>query len=467
MESLDAFLEAAPTRSLYEILGVPPTAGAPALKKAYRRLCLWCHPDKNPHARAAEAFLLVCAAFEVLSDPAGRRAHDAGRAPIQRPAYPGAAETRAAREAYEMPRATPGTFDPFRDWPAAGRAASTRRPRSARAADTRRPRSAPAARPAPARSTGVDAARRRSRDAARAARAQREAMEREARSRREVNDARRSAGRDDAEHARTTARRRAAATAQKRAAAARKQYEAASAKNEAAARDESAARHQAAVRVKVQAAAEAPARAVARTPAEAEDAAWRRVMRDLTAPENSRRRAAAHETLRKELDRHKAEWDRFERAFQNTDAARVLPALHRDPCVDGSHAAGDFWEEPRVRATAETDVDVEALQRGGPFIVRHRTRPRDLYAWVSHDAMRLQWRALDMGAADGAPSGFLAMDAVEGLQVKHRKGVPVLVLRDPERKLFLELAPESDVTAATWAATLAHLVRLAMAPACT
>ena len=460
MESLDAFLEAAPTRSLYEILGVPPTADAPALKKAYRRLCLWCHPDKNPHKRAAEAFLLVCSVFEALSDPAGRRAYDAERAPARRPSYPGAAASRAAREAYEMPRATPGTFDPFRDWSAAGRAASTRRPRSA-----------PAARPAPARSTGVDAARRRSRDAARAAREQCEAMEREARSRREVNDALRSAGRDDAEHARTTARRRAAATAQKRAAAARKQYEAASATRDAAARDETAARHQAAVRVKVQAAAEVrppPARAVAWTPVDAEDAVWRRVMRDLTAPENSRRRAAAHEALRKELDRHKAEWDRFERAFQNTDAARVLPALHRDPRVDGSHAAGDFWEDSRVRAvSAEADVDVGALQRGGPFVVRHRTRPRDLYAWVSHDAMRLQWRALDMGAADGAPSGFLAMDAVESLQVKHRKGVPVLVLRDPEQKLFLELAPESDVTAATWAATLAHLVRLAKAPACT
>ena len=93
--------------------------------------------------------------------------------------------------------------------------------------------------------------------------------------------------------------------------------------------------------------------------------------------------------------------------------------------------------------------------------MRHRTEPKDLYAWVSHDAMRLQWRALDMGAADGAPCGFAALDAVDSVRVRHRKGVPVICVKDPGRKLFLELAPESDLSAATWASTLTHLVRLA------
>ena len=178
-------------------------------------------------------------------------------------------------------------------------------------------------------------------------------------------------------------------------------------------------------------------------------------MRDLAAPEHSKRRALAHAKLRRELDRHKAEWDKFERDFQKSDATRMpLPSLDREPPVAPV-------EEPRVRASNDDDVDVRAVQRGGPFVVRHRTEPKDLYVWVSHDAMRLQWRALDMGAADGAPCGFAALDAVDSVRVRHRKGVPVICVKEPGRKLFLELAPESDLSAATWASTLTHLVRLA------
>ena len=54
-----------------------------------------------------------------------------------------------------------------------------------------------------------------------------------------------------------------------------------------------------------------------------------------------------------------------------------------------------------------------------------------------------------------------AIDAVDSVRVRHRKGVPVICVKEPGRKLFLELAPESDLSAATWASTLTHLVRLA------
>ena len=259
-------------------------------------------------------------------------------------------------------------------------------------------------------------------------------MEREAQRRREEAERRRQAGTDEAQRARETARRRAAATAQKRAAEARKKYAEASAND---------------VKVRPASARHPPKK----TKADNEDT-WKSIMRDLAAPENSKRRALAHEKLRKELDRHKAEWDKFERDFQKSDATRMpLPSLDREPPV--------AVEPPRARAPADDDVDVRAVQRGGPFVVRHRTEPKDLYAWVSHDAMRLQWRALDMGAADGAPCGFAALDAVDSVRVRHRKGVPVICVKEPGRKLFLELAPESDLSAATWASTLTHLVRLA------
>ena len=435
MADLDAFLAEAPGKSLYALLGVPHTAAINELKKAYRKLCLWCHPDKTPHPRAADAFLLVCSAFELLSDPTRRKAYDASIRPaIPKPAFPKPQYRPVPRYDAFSPNAGRGarwTDEAWRDagnWPYdAQRAAPKPEPRV-------RPRSAPA-KPRP-RSAGVEQARRRSRERAAAAREQREAMEREAQLRREEAERRRQAGTDEAQRARETARRRAAATAQKRANEARKKYAEASA-NDA----------KAAVRP-------ASARRPAKTKTENEDT-WKSIMRDLAAPENSKRRALAHEKLRRELDRHKAEWDRFERDFQKSDATRMpLRSLDREPPVEVS-------EPPRVRASNDDDVDVRAVQRGGPFVVRHRTEPKDLYVWVSHDAMRLQWRALDMGAADGAPCGFAALDAVDSVRVRHRKGVPVICVKEPGRKLFLELAPESDLSAATWASTLTHLVRLA------
>jgi molecular chaperone DnaJ len=59
----------------YDILGVPRTAGDDDIKKAYRRLAMQYHPDRNPGDKQAEdRFKQVSEAYAILSDP-DKRAH--------------------------------------------------------------------------------------------------------------------------------------------------------------------------------------------------------------------------------------------------------------------------------------------------------------------------------------------------------------------------------------------------------
>jgi len=61
---------------LYDLLGVGPSADDSQLKKAYRKLAMKYHPDKNKEEGAAEKFKDISSAYDVLSDKDKRELYD-------------------------------------------------------------------------------------------------------------------------------------------------------------------------------------------------------------------------------------------------------------------------------------------------------------------------------------------------------------------------------------------------------
>ncbi len=64
-------------KDYYSLLNVPRSATAEEIKKAYRKLAMQYHPDKNPdNKKAEEKFKEFSEAYEVLSDPKKREMYD-------------------------------------------------------------------------------------------------------------------------------------------------------------------------------------------------------------------------------------------------------------------------------------------------------------------------------------------------------------------------------------------------------
>jgi DnaJ family protein C protein 17 len=57
----------------YDALGVAPDAVEKDIRKAYRKLSLKCHPDKNPGPEAAEMFHTISLALAILTSPEKRK----------------------------------------------------------------------------------------------------------------------------------------------------------------------------------------------------------------------------------------------------------------------------------------------------------------------------------------------------------------------------------------------------------
>ncbi|XP_065743290.1 dnaJ homolog subfamily C member 14 isoform X2 [Phocoena phocoena] len=60
----------------FHVLGVEATASDVELKKAYRQLAVMVHPDKNNHPRAEEAFKVLRAAWDIVSNPERRKEYE-------------------------------------------------------------------------------------------------------------------------------------------------------------------------------------------------------------------------------------------------------------------------------------------------------------------------------------------------------------------------------------------------------
>ena len=79
MRNAELELKKSKRKDYYKILGVEKDAGDKEIKRAYHKLAMVHHPDKNPDDKeAAERFKDVGEAYETLSDAQKRQRYDSG-----------------------------------------------------------------------------------------------------------------------------------------------------------------------------------------------------------------------------------------------------------------------------------------------------------------------------------------------------------------------------------------------------
>lgn len=87
-------------RNYYQLLGISAKATSEEVKKAYRVKAKASHPDVNPRPGAAEEFVLIAEAFEILYDPDKRAIYDLRLNRDRRPPRTGATASQQ-QKAYE------------------------------------------------------------------------------------------------------------------------------------------------------------------------------------------------------------------------------------------------------------------------------------------------------------------------------------------------------------------------------
>ncbi len=110
-------------RDYYEVLGVEKGTGAEEIKKAYRKLAVKYHPDKNPGDKAAEEkFKELGEAYEILCDPQQRAAYDQyGHAAFDRRAGGGFGRAGGFHDPFDVFREVFGGSGIFEDLFGGGR----------------------------------------------------------------------------------------------------------------------------------------------------------------------------------------------------------------------------------------------------------------------------------------------------------------------------------------------------------
>ncbi len=99
-------------KDYYQILGLTKSASPEEIKKAYRKLALQYHPDRNKGKESEEKFKEITKAYEVLSDPSKRQTYDQfGEAAFEQGSPFGGAQGQYGPFTYTYSSTGPGGFD--------------------------------------------------------------------------------------------------------------------------------------------------------------------------------------------------------------------------------------------------------------------------------------------------------------------------------------------------------------------